>query len=124
MDVATLLKLGFDAGASDVHLGVSAPALMRLNGTLQPLYHGAEPLTPANTEALLKTFLNPLQMEMLHKNMGIDFSYAIPGLARFRANVVRQRKGHDCVFRIINTKVRTMDELGLPEQLKVPHPIS
>ena len=51
--------------------------------------------------------------------MGIDFSYDVPDLARFRANVVRQRKGHDAVFRIINTKVRTMDELGLPEQLKV-----
>ncbi len=119
MDVTALLRLGFDAGASDVHLGISAPPLMRLNGTLQPLYHGAEPLTPANTEALIKTFLNPMQMETLHKNMGIDFSYEIPGMARFRANVVRQRKGHDAVFRIINTKVRTMDELGLPEQLKV-----
>lgn len=119
MDAAALLRLGFDAGASDVHFGVSSPALMRLNGTLQPLYHGAEPLTPANTEALIKTFLNPMQMETLHKNLGIDFSYEIPGLARFRANVIRQRKGHDAVFRIINTKVRTMDELGLPEQLKV-----
>jgi len=119
MDAPTLLRLGFDAGASDVHLGVSAPALMRLNGTLQPLYHGAEPLTAANTEALLRTFLNPMQLETLEKQRGIDFSYDVPGLARFRANVVRQRKGHDAVFRIINTRVRTMDELGLPEQLKV-----
>jgi len=119
MDVSALLRLGFDAGASDVHLGVSVPPLMRLNGTLQPLFHGAEPLTAANTEALLKTFLNQMQLATLEKNLGIDFSYEIPGLARFRANVVRQRKGHDAVFRIINTKVRTMDELGLPEQLKV-----
>jgi twitching motility protein PilT len=119
MDAPTLLRMGFDAGASDVHLGVSAPALMRLNGTLQPLYHGAEPLTPANTEALIRTFLNPMQLETLEKQRGLDFSYDVPGLARFRANVVRQRKGHDAVFRIINTKVRTMDELGLPEQLKV-----
>jgi twitching motility protein PilT len=119
MNAEQLLRLGFDAGASDVHFGVSAPALMRLNGTLQPLYHGAEPLTPANTEALTKTFLNPMQQEMLAKNHGVDFSYQIEGLARFRANVIKQRKGYDCVFRIINTKVRTMDELGLPEQLKV-----
>ena len=119
MDIGALLRLGFDAGASDVHLGVSVPALMRLNGTLQPLYHGAEPLTAANTEALIRTFLNPMQLETLEKNRGIDFSYDIPGLARFRANVIKQRKGHDAVFRIINTKLRTMDELGLPEQLKV-----
>ena len=119
MDAAALLRLGFEAGASDVHFGVGAPALMRLNGTLQPLYHDAQILTSANTEALIRTFLNPMQLETLDKNLGLDFSYEIAGLARFRANVVRQRKGRDAVFRIINTKVRTMDELGLPEQLKV-----
>jgi len=119
MGITELLRLGFDAGASDIHLGVSSPALMRLNGTLQPLYHGAEPLTPANTSALIHTFLNPRQIEVLEKNKGLDFSYQIEGLARFRANVVQQRKGYDAVFRIINTKVRTLDELGLPEQLKL-----
>jgi twitching motility protein PilT len=119
MGITELLHLGFDAGASDVHVGVGAPALMRRHGTLQPLYHGGVTLTAAHTEALVRTFLNPMQMEVLGKSMGLDFSYDVPGLARFRANVVRQRKGLDAVFRIINTQVRTMDELGLPEQLKV-----
>jgi twitching motility protein PilT len=119
MGIIELLRLGFEAGASDVHVGISAPPLMRRHGTLQPLYHNAPVLTPAHTEALVGTFLNPLQMEALEKNKGIDFSYDVPGLCRFRANVVRQRKGLDAVFRIINTSVRTMDELGLPEQLKV-----
>jgi len=119
MGITELLRLGFDAGASDVHVGVGAPALMRHHGTLQPLYHGATVLTAEHTERLVHTFLNPLQIEVLEKSRGIDFSYDIPGLARFRANVIRQRLGHDAVFRIINTTVRTMDELGLPEQLKV-----
>lgn len=119
MGITELLRLGFDAGASDVHIGIGAPALMRRHGTLQPLYHGGVTLTAAHTEALVRTFLNPMQMEVLGKSMGLDFSYDVPGLARFRANVVRQRKGLDAVFRIINTQVRTMDELGLPEQLKV-----
>jgi twitching motility protein PilT len=119
MGIIELLRLGFDAGASDVHIGISAPPLMRRHGTLQPLYHNAPVLTPANTEALVRTFLNPLQMEALEKNKGLDFSYEVSGLCRFRANVVHQRKGLDAVFRIINTSVRTMDELGLPEQLKV-----
>jgi twitching motility protein PilT len=118
-DITALLRLGFQAGASDVHIGVGAPALMRLHGTLQPLYHNAVLLTPAHTDALIETFLNPMQKEVLEKNKGLDFSYEVEGLARFRANVIRQRKGHDAVFRIINTKVRTMDELGLPERLKV-----
>jgi twitching motility protein PilT len=119
LGITELLRLGFDAGASDVHIGVGAPALMRRHGTLQPLYHGGTVLTSAHTETLVHTFLNPMQIEVLQKSRGIDFSYEIPGLARFRANVVRQRKGHDAVFRIINTTVRTMDELGLPEGLKV-----
>jgi twitching motility protein PilT len=119
MGIDELLRLGFEARASDIHLGVSAPALMRLNGTLQPLYHGAEPLTPANTLALVKSFLTPKQYETLEKQKGVDFSYEVPGLARFRANVIQQRKGYDAVFRIINTRVRTMDELGLPQGLKV-----
>jgi len=119
MGITELLRLGFDAGASDVHVGVGAPALMRRHGTLQPLYHNGVVLTAAHTEALVHTFLNAQQIEVLEKTKGLDFSYEIPGLARFRANVVRQRLGHDAVFRIINTSVRTMDELGLPEQLKV-----
>jgi twitching motility protein PilT len=119
MGITELLRLGFDAGASDVHIGVDAPPLMRRHGTLQPLYHDAPMMTPAQTEALVHTFLNPQQIQVLEKNKGLDFSYEIPNLARFRANVIRQRKGLDAVFRIINSKVRTMDELGLPEQLKI-----
>src|SRR5260221_1476840 len=92
---------------------------MRRNGSLQSLYHHAPVLPRAKTEALVHTFLNAKQIEVLEKNKGLDFSYEVPGLARFRANVIRQRLGHDAVFRIINTSVRTMDDLGLPEQLKV-----
>jgi twitching motility protein PilT len=114
-----LLRMGIEAGASDVHLGIGAPALMRRHGTLQPLYPGAQTLTAENTEALVHSFLNPMQLATLEKNKALDFSHDVPNLARFRANVVRQRKGHDAVFRIINSKVRTMDELGLPDYLKV-----
>lgn len=118
MGIEDLLRMGFDAGASDVHLGVTAPPLMRRHGTLQPLFHNAPLLTPENTEMLIKSFLTPVQMETLHKNQGIDFSYSLPGLCRFRTSVVRQRKGYDAVFRIVNTTVRTMDELALPQGLK------
>jgi twitching motility protein PilT len=118
MNIDQLLRLGFEAGASDIHLGVSSPALMRRHGTLQPLYHDAQVLTPANTEALIHGFLNEMQLKSLKENQGLDFSYDVLGLARFRANIVRQRKGYDIVFRIINSKIRSMDELGLPQSLK------
>ena len=118
MGINDLLKIGFDAGASDVHIGVSAPPLMRLHGTLQPLYHDAPIIQPEDTQALMPTFLNKLQFEHLEKHMGLDFSYEVPGMARLRSSIVRQRKGHDAVFRIVNSKVRTMDELGMPQGLK------
>jgi twitching motility protein PilT len=119
MEINQLLRLGLEAGASDVHFGISSPALMRRHGTLQPLYHDAQVLTPENTVALIRSFLLPMQLEALEKHKALDFSHDVPGLARFRANVIKQRKGFDLVFRIINSKVRTMDELGLPEYLKV-----
>jgi twitching motility protein PilT len=118
LGIDELLRLGVQAGASDVHLGVSSPALMRRHGTLQPLYDGAQILTADNTHALVHSFLNEMQLQSLEKIQGLDFSRDVPGLGRFRANIVRQRKGYDLVFRVINTQVRTMDELGLPPMLK------
>jgi twitching motility protein PilT len=118
MGIDELLSLGVHAGASDIHLGVSSPALMRRHGTLQPLYQNAQVLTSANTEALARSFLNEMQLKALDEVKGLDFSRDVPGTGRFRANIIRQRKGYDLVFRIINSKVRTMDELGLPEMFK------
>ena len=118
LGIDDLLRFGVEAGASDIHLGVTAPALMRRHGTLQPLYQDAQPLTPANTEALARSFLNEMQLKALEEVKGIDFSRDVPGLSRFRANVIRQRKGYDLVFRVVNSEVRTMEQLGLPESLK------
>jgi twitching motility protein PilT len=117
--IDALLRFGFNAGASDVHLGVGAPSLMRRHGTLQPLYPNPEILTAAHTETLVRSFLNPMQMETLLKHQALDFSHEIEGISRFRASVVKQRKGYEAVFRIINATLRTMDELGLPQHLKV-----
>ena len=121
MGINELLQLGFDAGASDVHLGVGAPALMRRHGTLQPLYprrrgpHRRR--TPRRWCGASSTRCrSSFAREAPWRSTSATTS---PGLARFRASVVRQRKGYDAVFRIINSNVRTMDELGLPENLKV-----
>jgi twitching motility protein PilT len=67
---------------------------------------------------LVASFLLPQQQEQLAKRGDVDFAYAT-GIGRFRASVVRQRTGCDLVFRIISDRVRSMDELGLPEQLKM-----
>src|SRR3954468_23091954 len=112
------LSIGQRAGASDVHLGVNAPPLWRLNGTLQPIWPDAPPLTSDDTSALAEGFLTDLQKSQLEERGDADFAYA-NDFGRFRTSVVRQRLGTDLVFRIINTRVQTMDELGLPEHLKL-----
>src|SRR5580700_6738022 len=112
------LAVGQRGGASDVHLAVNAPPLWRLHGTLQPIWPDAARLTSDQTLALAEGFLSNLHKTQLNERGDADFAYANP-FGRYRTSVVRQRLGVDLVFRIINTKVRTMDELGLPEHLKL-----
>src|ERR1051326_3706147 len=112
------LALGQQAGASDIHLGVNAPPIWRLHGTLLPIWPEAPRLTSNQTLALAEGFLSDLQKTQLNERGDADFAYG-NATGRYRTSVVRQRLGVEIVFRIINTRVRTMDELGLPEHLKL-----
>jgi len=112
------LSVGQHGGASDVHLGVNAQPLWRLYGNLQPIWPDAPKLSAEETAALAVGFLNEAQRAQLDERGDVDFAYANE-FGRFRTSVVRQRLGIDIVFRIISTNVRTMDELGLPESLKL-----
>src|SRR5213082_1163472 len=112
------LAVGQEAGASDIHLGVNAPPIWRLHGKLQPIWPDAPRFKAEQTQKLADAFLNDTQHELVKERGDADFAYA-NSRGRYRASVVRQRLGIDLVFRIISTKVRTMDELGLPESLKL-----
>ena len=112
------LEIGQKAGASDVHLAVNAQPIWRLHGTLQPIWPDAPLLTGEQTAALAKSFVPDVYKTELNARGDSDFAYANE-FARYRTSVVRQRLGIEIVFRVINSKVRTMDELGLPEQLKL-----
>src|SRR5436189_764313 len=112
------LAVAQEAGASDVHLGVNAPPVWRLHGTLGPIWPDAPRFKAEQTQKLADTFLNAVQRVLVKERGDADFAYA-NSRGRYRASVVRQRLGTDIVFRIINTRVRTMDELGLPEHLKL-----
>jgi twitching motility protein PilT len=112
------LRLGQYYEASDVHIGVNAPPIMRRQGLLQIMWPHAPLFTAAQTERLMMEFTTEAQKQRLKEVGDLDFCYEVPGLGRFRTSVIRQRLGIDGVFRIINSKVRTMDELGLPEHLK------
>jgi twitching motility protein PilT len=111
------LAVAQKAGASDLHLGVDTPPVWRLHGVLEPIWPDAARLTSAGTAALAEAFLTDPQKIQLNQRGDVDFAYT-NAAGRFRASVVRQRLGIDLVFRVINTEVRTMDELDLPEPLK------
>src|SRR6266581_150994 len=112
------LAVGQAAGASDIHLGVNASPIWRLHGALQPIWPDAPRLTSDQTLALAGGFLSNLHKTQLNDRGDADFAYA-NSFGRYRTSVVRQRLGVDLVFRIINTKVRRMDELGLSEHFKL-----
>ena len=112
------LEIGQKAGASDVHLAVNAQPIWRLHGTLKPIWPDAPWLTSEQTAALAEGFVPDVYKKELSSHGDSDFAYSNQ-FARYRTSVVRQRLGIEIVFRVINTHVRTMDELGLPENLKL-----
>ena len=112
------LNLGWQASASDVHLSVAHPPSCRRYGLLLPLWEDATPLSAQETEELLPGFLTATQLEHLRERGDIDFAYS-NALGRYRVSVVRQRLGYDLSIRIINSIPSTLDELGMPPQLKL-----
>ena len=112
------LAIGKESGASDIHLSVNMPPTWRRFGTLEPIWLQADRLSAADTERLAMGFLNDAQKKLLEERGDVDFAYTNEA-GRYRTSVVRQRLGYELVFRIIQTHVRTMDELGLPPQLKL-----
>jgi len=115
--VDQFLYMAQQSDASDLHLAVHTQPSWRRYGVLEPIWLQAEPLTPEQTEALALGFLSEEQKYQLYDRGDIDFAYANEQ-GRYRASVVRHRLGIDLVFRIINTQVRSVDELGLPPFLK------
>ncbi|MEM1157548.1 MAG: PilT/PilU family type 4a pilus ATPase [Verrucomicrobiota bacterium] len=109
------LKMAVESGASDLHLGPDAPPMMRFNGQLQPIAEGYGALSPQQSEALAKEFLTEEQVEVVEEMGAYDFCYEHQELGRFRSSVVRQRRGWESVFRVISDRLRSMEELGLPE---------
>jgi twitching motility protein PilT len=110
------LKLMNDRGASDFHLTVGRPPMLRASGSMETIRYRAL------SEADFADMLRPITAERLWDDYvrtgDVDFSYEIPGVARYRVNLFRQQRGAGAVFRVIPTKIMTLDQLGLPEAVR------
>jgi twitching motility protein PilT len=113
------LQLGREYECSDVHLATAYPPAWRRFGQLLPIWEDHAPLTPADTERLAKSFLGKKEWDRLQERGDVDFAYSNDH-GRYRASVVKQRLGLDMAFRIINTQIRSMEEIGLPLEHIVP----
>jgi len=99
-------------GASDLHLAVGRRPTLRIDGVLMPL-HQEPVLTPEIAEGLVLALLTPEQKEMFRRDKQLDLSFAYEDKARFRVNVFMQRGYMAAAMRLINAKVRTIEELNL-----------
>ncbi len=112
-DIDTLLATLAERQGSDLHLKVGSPPLMRFDGVLGRV-DGEEPLRPEETEAMAHHLMSEDRWRDFLQRNEADLAYSIPGVARFRVNVFRQRGSVSVVLRLVRVGSPSFDELGLP----------
>jgi twitching motility protein PilT len=117
MDINELLKKAHSLQASDLHIKVGSTPILRIFGELTPLT-SENKVAHEDAIKLAMSVMNPGQAEIFKKKNDIDLAYSVPGLGRFRCNIFRQRGTVGLVFRVIPTRIPTIDELNLPEVIK------
>ena len=114
--IDAFFKLMSEQKASDLHLSTNNPPMLRINGDLIRVDY------PALKDEELKTMVYEIapetKIKLFEENLDVDFGYEVPGVARYRANFFQQKYGISAVFRLIPSKVSTVDDLGLPPVLK------
>ncbi len=116
MDIKKILKEMITRGASDLHVKVASPPVLRINGTL--VYMDQDAPTVQDMTAVSQQILTPSQRESFENTKEIDFAFGVPGVARFRANFYVQRGSVAMVFRHVPVEIKSVDDLGLPEVVK------
>jgi twitching motility protein PilT len=111
--LSDLLIETLDRGCSDLHLTVGAPPTVRLHGALTPM-EGRALMTPQMLVKVLYAILSQKQREKFEQELELDFSYSVPGRARFRVNIYRQRDALGAAFRLIPFEIKPLEELGVP----------
>jgi len=111
-----ILRLAIDRKASDIHLTVGLPPMMRLDGEITPLPYTI--LKPEDTRRMIYETLTDDHIEKFESTHELDFAYSVKGLARFRFNVYMQRMSVAGALRVIPTKIPSFEQLGLPAVIR------
>ncbi|HHI76201.1 MAG TPA: type IV pilus twitching motility protein PilT [Gammaproteobacteria bacterium] len=116
MDIAELLAFSVKHNASDLHLSAGLPPMIRVDGDIRRI--NVPVLDHKTVHALVYDIMNDKQRKDYEEFLEVDFSFEIPGLARFRVNAFNQDRGAAAVFRTIPSKVLTLEELDAPAVFK------
>ena len=117
INIEQLLKLMVAKGASDLHLKVPSSPVLRINGELQ-IQKDLPNLSAEDIENIFASITTPHYKLIFEREQELDFSYSVPGIARLRVNVLRQRGTLSIAFRLVPVEIPTIDELGLPPIMK------
>jgi len=109
------LRLMVDRGASDLHLSCGRPPMFRLSGEMDPIRY--RPLAEADFRSMIKPITPPHLWEAWLQTGDTDFAYQLDDSTRFRVNLFRQERGAGAVFRVIPTKILSIEQLALPPQV-------
>jgi twitching motility protein PilT len=112
IDMGTLLRMSMEKNASDLHITVDSPPVLRIDGNLY--FTDQRPLTADETKTLIYSILTDDQKAIFEKDRELDFSFSAPGMDRFRANVHYQKGNVEAAFRRIPQKIPALEELGVP----------
>jgi twitching motility protein PilT len=116
MDITELLAFSAKQGASDLHLSADMPPMIRVDGDVRRINLPA--LAHKDVHALVYDIMNDKQRKDFEEFLETDFSFEVPGVARFRVNAFNHNRGAGAVFRTIPSKVVTMDQLGMGQVFK------
>lgn len=111
-----LLREVVERGASDLHICVGVPPILRVDGALIQL--NFEKFTPIVTQRMLYDILSDDQIQRFEETWELDFSYSLQNVSRFRVNIFKDKGNHAAAFRLIAMKIPTIKELGLPPVLE------
>ncbi len=117
MNLSELLKLTFERRASDLHIKVGVPPILRIDGRLTPV-ETEKRLTQEDAMNIALSIMTPGQKAKFKEKNELDMAYAVPGMGRFRVNVFQQRGSIGMVFRSVPSKILSFDELMLPEVMQ------